>query len=185
MATRPHPRQRPMLLVAGVAVLLGACGGGDAGSPDTADAVTEPVDAAVEGQLGSAVEEQADAVTEAVGPDATASGTVTAGAGTYDFTATACFVSPDDIEINGPATAPDGGPAYVDFSAQEGAGELHVVIGTDDQFASSDDIEDQLFVGRFNDLEFTLDGSQVRADVAFTDADGAAAGAGTFEVDCG
>jgi hypothetical protein len=107
------------------------------------------------------------------------SGRLDTDAGVYEFDATTCVIYEDEFEINGPGTAPDGTPVYVDFSAGDGYGYLRIDVGVSEQFESSDDIING------DDFEYTLSGSSLSGTASLSDGNMQPLGEATVEVDCG
>jgi hypothetical protein len=131
-------KPRPTLLftmvasAATLALMLGACGGGD----DESDTSAGPADAGLDEKAPVETPGEGDALD---GPGA-GSGEVVVADTTYTFTADTCVFTPDNAEefsINGPGEAEDGTPVFVDAV---GPNQLVVYVGTTDPFEQADTI---------------------------------------------
>ncbi len=153
-----------------VPLLLIGCGGDDGatGPPGSAPDEAEPASSA--------------AVDPPDGGEASSAGgrqgQVTTDEGVYSFEASTCLVDDVEGEINGPGMGPDGEPVYVDLGFGEGYAALRIDLGTDDQFASSDEIVNI-------ELDVEVAGSTVTGTGDASDEMGAPLGTASVEVDCG
>lgn len=109
-------------------------------------------------------------------------------AGRYEFTPTTCGIYSqdgfDDIEIQGPGTAPDGEKFFFQLSSTANA--MTIGLGIDRPFASP---ERQIQAGRVYSQEFTIVASERQlsvADLVLVDENGASIDDGaTLTIDCG
>lgn len=109
-------------------------------------------------------------------------------AGRYEFTPTICGIYSqddfDDIEIQGPGTAPDGEKFFFQLSSTANA--MTIGLGIDRPFASP---ERQIQAGRVYSQEFTIvtSGRQLSvAGLVLVDENGASIDDGaTLTIDCG
>jgi hypothetical protein len=115
-------------------------------------------------------------------------GVLETSAGVFAFTLTSCSVyrgdGVDDIEIDGPGTAPDGEKFFFELSST--GNELTIGLGVDGPFASP---ERRLKAGRYVSQEFTLVVSERQmsaSGVVLVDENGALVdGNATLTIDCG
>jgi len=109
-------------------------------------------------------------------------------AGRYEFTPTTCAIYSqdgfDDIEIQGPGTAPDGEKFFFELSSTANA--MTIGLGVDRPFASP---QRQIQAGRVYSEEFTIvtSGRQLSvAGLVLVDENGASIDDGaTLTIDCG
>lgn len=109
-------------------------------------------------------------------------------AGRYEFTPTTCGIhsqdSFDDIEVQGPGTAPDGEKFFFELSSTANA--MTIGLGVDRPFASP---ERRIQAGRVYSQEFTIvaSGRQLSATgLVLVDENGASIDDGaTLTIDCG
>lgn len=115
-------------------------------------------------------------------------GVLETSAGVFAFTLTSCSVyrgdGVDDIEIEGPGTAPDGEKFFFELSSTGNA--MTIGLGVDGPFASP---ERQLKAGRYASQEFTLVVSERQmsaSGVVLVDENGALVDDNaTLTIDCG
>lgn len=128
---------------------------------------------------------------EATKPESSAAvetGVLETAAGRYEFTPTTCGIysqdGVDDIEIQGPGTAPDGEKFFFELSSTANA--MTIGLGVDRPFASP---ERKIHAGRVYSQEFTIvaSGRQLSvADLVLVDENGASIDDGaTLTIDCG
>lgn len=103
--------------------------------------------------------------TEPQSSAAAETGVLETSAGRYHFTPTTCAIyrqdGVDDIEIQGPGTAPDGEKFFFGLSSTANA--ITVGLGVDSPFASP---ERQLMAGQYVSQEFTIVASGQQLSVA-------------------
>lgn len=132
-----------------------------------------------------------NAEVEATRPESSAAaktGVLETSAGRFEFTPTACIIysqdGVDDIEIQGPGTAPDGEKFFFELSSSANA--MTIGLGVDGPFASP---ERQLKAGGIGSQEFTIltSGRQLSvADLMLVDENGAPIdGRAALSIDCG
>jgi hypothetical protein len=95
----------------------------------------------------------------------TQTGLLETSAGRYEFTPTTCAIyshdGVDDIEIQGPGTAPDGEKFFIELSSTANA--MTIGLGVDGPFSNS---ERELKAGRVASQEFTIVTSGRKLSVA-------------------
>ncbi len=115
-------------------------------------------------------------------------GTLETSVGLYTFTPTTCVIyqstDGDDIEVQGPGTAPDGEAFFFELSSTANA--LTIGLGVEGPFASP---ERRLKAGRFASREFVIVATEQglsAAGLVLVDEHGAAVdGNAALNIDCG